>query len=257
MAGQYVDVVKPKEHHSMPNESNEESKDGRIRVTLHPSIVKNIKQKLPEHQRDRPLAFIIDDLLADRIKTTVDSSAIISGPPGRYSYSSSFEELEKESLREKGRETFITPPSEYFTCHEKYQNDCGLENHERWLKAEAEEQAEKHKAFLEEQKKVGQKLPTAFLQFWETFNTAPRKANQSRKKAFEAWKEALKVEKSDRLIEAARRAVLDQTNKMQQEEWFEPLPDCYRWLRDEKFVVLLEAHVPAKAKQIIPGVTCL
>ena len=51
--------------------------------------------------------------------------------------------------------------------------------------------------------------------------------------------------------------MLDQTNKMQQEEWFEPLPDCYRWLRDEKFVVLLEAHVPAKAKQIIPGVTVL
>ena len=218
----------------MPNESNEESKDGRIRVTLHPSIVKNIKQKLPEHQRDRPFSFVVDDLLAERLETEVDSSLKISGPPGRYSYSSnssSFEEL--ESMR--GRETFIEPVSENFICHDP----------------------EKHKAFLKEQKKVAQKLPTAFLQFWETFNTAPRKANQSRKKAFEAWKEALKVEKSDRLIEAARRAVLDQTHKMQQEEWFEPLPDCYRWLRDEKFVVLLEAHTPAEAKQIIPGVTVL
>ena len=168
----------------------------------------------------------------------VDKQNIMKRPPGRYSYSSnssSFEELEKESMREKGRETFLTPISENFVCHDE----------------------KKHQAFLKEQKKVTQKLPTAFLQFWETYQTAPRKANQSRKKAFEAWKEALKVEKSDRLIEAARRAVLDQTNKMQHEEWFEPLPDCYRWLRDEKFVVLLESHTPAKAKQIIPGVTCL
>ena len=172
------------------------------------------------------------------IAESLDSPITMKRPPGRYSYSSnssSFEELEKESMREKGRETFLTPVSENFICHDP----------------------EKHKAFLKEQKKVAQKLPTAFLQFWETYQTAPRKANQSRKKAFEAWKEALKVEKSDRLIEAARRAVLDQTNKMQQEEWFEPLPDCYRWLRDEKFVVLLEQHMPAKAKQIIPGVTAL
>ena len=172
------------------------------------------------------------------IEEALDMLDTMKRPPGRYSYSSnssSFEELERESMREKGRETFLTPVSENFICHDP----------------------EKHKAFLKEQKKVAQKLPTAFLQFWETFNTAPRKANQSRKKAFEAWKEALKVEKSDRLIEAAKRAVLDQTNKLQHDEWFEPLPDCYRWLRDEKFVVLLEQHTPAKAKQIIPGVTVL
>ena len=172
------------------------------------------------------------------IEEALDMLDTMKRPPGRYSYSSnssSFEELERESMREKGRETFLTPISENFVCHDP----------------------KEHQAFLKEQKKVAQKLPTAFLQFWETYQTAPRKANQSRKKAFEAWKIALKIEKSDRLIEAAKRAVLDQTNKMQHEEWFEPLPDCYRWLRDEKFVVLLESHTPAKAKQIIPGVTCL
>ena len=171
------------------------------------------------------------------IEEALDMLDTMKRPPGRYSYSSnssSFEGLGREYERNH-KETFLTPISENFVCHDP----------------------KEHQAFLKEQKKVAQKLPTAFLQFWETYQTAPRKANQSRKKAFEAWKIALKVEKSDRLIEAARRAVLDQTNKMQSEEWFEPLPDCYRWLRDEKFVVLLEQHTPAKAKQIIPGVTAL
>ena len=234
MTRQYVGVVNPTEHNQMPTESPDKPKDDRIRVTLHPSIVKDIEKVLPEHQKGRPFSFVVDDLLADHLKIMVDNGYKISRPPGCYSYSSnssSFEEL--ESLR--GRETFLTPISENFVCHDE----------------------KEHQAFLKEQKKVSQKLPVAFLQFWETYQTAPRKANQSRKKAFEAWKEALKVEKSDRLIEAAKRAVLDQTNKMQHEEWFEPLPDCYRWLRDEKFVVLLESHIPAKAKQIIPGVTCL
>ena len=168
------------------------------------------------------------------IAESIDSPITMKRPPDRYSYSSSFEGLGKE-YEKNHKETFLTPVSENFVCHDP----------------------KEHQAFLKEQKKVAQKLPTAFLQFWETFNTAPRKANQSRKKAFEAWKEAIKVEKSDRLIEAAKRAVLDQTNKLQHDEWFEPLPDCYRWLRDEKFVVLLEQHKPAEAKQIIPGVTVL
>ena len=211
----------------MPSESQ-------TRAVIHPTLIERINNTLPKYKLDQGISTCVQDL----VNEALDTRATISGPPGRYSYSSnssSFEELERESMREKGRETFLAPISENFVCHDP----------------------KEHQAFLKEQKKVAQKLPTAFLQFWETYQTAPRKANQSRKKAFEAWKEALKVEKSDRLIEAARRAVLDQTNKMQQEEWFEPLPDCYRWLRDEKFVVLLEQHTPAKAKQIIPGVTCL
>ena len=211
----------------MPSESQ-------TRAVIHPTLIERINNTLPKYKLDQGISTCVQDL----VNEALDTRATISRPPGCYSYSSnssSFEELEKESMREKGRETFLTPISENFVCHNE----------------------KEHQAFLKEQKKVSQKLPVAFLQFWETYQTAPRKANQSRKKAFEAWQQALKVEESDRLIEAARRAVLDQTNKMQHEEWFEPLPDCYRWLRDEKFVVLLEYHTPAKAKQIIPGVTCL
>jgi len=207
----------------MPSESQ-------TRAVIHPTLIERINRTLPKYKLDQGISTCVQDL----VNEALDTRATISGPPGRYSYSSSFEGLGKE-YEKNHKETFLTPVSENFVCHDP----------------------EKHKAFLKEQKKVAQKLPTAFLQFWETFNTAPRKANQSRKKAFEAWKEALKVEKSDRLIEAAKRAVLDQTNKLQHDEWFEPLPDCYRWLRDEKFVVLLEQHTPAEAKQIIPGVTVL
>ena len=207
----------------MPSESQ-------TRAVIHPTLIERINKTLPKYKLDQGITACVQDL----VNEALDSRTTLSGPPGHYSYSSnsnSFEELESV----KGRETFLTPISENFVCHDE----------------------KEHQAFLKEQKKVSQKLPVAFLQFWETYQTAPRKANQSRKKAFEAWQQALKVEKSDRLIEAAKRAVLDQTNKMQHEEWFEPLPDCYRWLRDEKFVVLLESHIPAKAKQIIPGVTVL
>ena len=174
------------------------------------------------------------------IEEALDMLDTMKRPPGRYSYSSnssSFEELESV----KGRETFLTPISENFVCHDEKKQQ-GLTKQQRKVIRQAKET---------------NTLPDDFLEFWQTYQTAPRKANQSRKKAFEAWKIALQYEKSDRLIEAAKRAVLDQTNKMQQDDWFEPLPDCYRWLRDEKFVVLLESHTPAKAKQIIPGVTAL
>jgi len=211
----------------MPSESQS-------RAVIHSTLIERINKTMPKHKLDQGISAIINDLAWEAL----DTRATISGPPGRYSYSSnssSFEELERESMREKGRETFLTPITENFVCHDP----------------------KEHQAFLKEQKKVAQKLPTAFLQFWETYQTAPRKANQSRKKAFEAWKEALKIEAPVRLIEAARRAVKSQIDKLQHDEWFEPLPDCYRWLRDEKFVVLLEQHRPAKAKQIIPGVTAL
>ena len=172
------------------------------------------------------------------IAESIDNPTIMKRPPGRYSYSSnssSFEELERESMREKGRETFLTPISENFVCHDP----------------------KEHQAFLKEQKKVAQKLPTAFLQFWQTYQTAPRKANQSRKKAFEAWKIALKVEKSDRLIEAARTAVKDQARKIGADEWDAPFPDAHRWLRDECYTVFLERITPTQEERIIPGVTCL
>ena len=222
----------------MPNESTEESKDGRIRVTLHPSIVKNIKQKLPEHQRDRPFSFVVDDLLAERLKTDVDSSLKISGPPGRYSYSSnssSFEGLRKE-YEENIKETFLTPVSENFVCHD----------------------VEKYKAFLKETKKAAAKDSPEFQRWWIIYNTAIDKAsNQSKAKARTAWREALKKETATNLIEAAKTAVKDQARKIGADQWVAPFPDAHRWLRDECYTVFLERIAPTQEERIIPGVTVL
>ena len=238
MARQYVDAVKPQEHNSMPNESTEESKDGRIRVTVHPSIVKNIKQKLPEHQRDRPFSFVVDDLLAERLKTDVDSSLKLSGPPGRYSCSSnssSFEGLRKE-YEENIKETFLTPISENFVCHDP----------------------KEHQAFLKETKKTAAKDSPAFQIWWETYQAAIKKAsNQSKAKARTAWKEALKVQTAENLIEAAKTAVKDQARKIGADQWVAPFPDAHRWLRDECYTVFLERIAPTQEERIIPGVTAL
>jgi hypothetical protein len=173
--------------------------------------------------------------LIEKAINGIDSGATISGPPGRFLYSSSnsLEGLDK-SVRE-GRETFLAPVSEQFVCHDP----------------------EKHKAFLEEQKKALKKDSPAFQTFWEVFQTAPKKAGQSKAKARTAWKEALKTESADNLIEAAKRAVKEQVGKVSRDEWVADLPDAWRWLRDERFSVLLEGHTPTQAEKVIPGVTIL
>ena len=173
--------------------------------------------------------------LSQLIEKAVDKEVTLKSDPGAFIYSSSnsLEGLDK-SVRE-GRETFLTPISEQFVCHDP----------------------EKHKAFLEEQKKALKKDSPAFQTFWEVYNTAPRKVGQSKAKARTAWKEALKVESADNLIEAAKRAVKEQVGKVSRDEWVERLPDAHRWLRDERFSVLLEGHTPEQAERVIPGVTVL
>jgi hypothetical protein len=169
------------------------------------------------------------------IEKAVDKEVTLKSDPGAFIYSSSnsLEGLDK-SMREE-RETFLTPISEQFVCHDP----------------------EKHKAFLDEQKKALKKESPGFQIFWEVYNTAPRKVGQSKAKARTAWKEALKTESADNLIEAAKRAVKEQVGKMSRDEFAAPLPDAHRWLSAERFSVLLESHTPEQPQEIIPGVTVL
>ena len=94
-----------------------------------------------------------------------------------------------------------------------------------------------------------------FLAFWNEYQRAPIKAiGQSKSKAFAQWREAMKHETPERLLEAARRAVERVKQAKMQDEWCAPLPDAFRWLRDEHYAVHLEDHVPA-GPRIVGGIT--
>jgi hypothetical protein len=111
------------------------------------------------------------------------------------------------------------------------------------------------KAVSAKKKRVRPDYNEGFTAFWNEYQRAPIKANaQSKNKAFEQWKEALKLETSERLLEAARRAVEQVKQAKLQDEWCAPLPDAFRWLRDERFTVYLEDHVPA-GPRVINGYT--
>ena len=131
----------------MPSESQ-------TRAVIHPSVIQRINETLPKHKIDQGISSIINDLAWEAL----DTQDTMKRPPGRYSYSSnssSFEELEKESMREKGRETFLTPISENFVCHDE----------------------KEHQAFLKETKKTAAKDSPAFQIWWETYNAAISKAS--------------------------------------------------------------------------------
>ena len=212
----------------MPSESQ-------TRAVIHPTLIERINKTLPKYKLDQGISTCVQDL----VNEALDNRITLQRPPGQYSYSSnssSFEELERESMREKGRETFLTPISENFVCHDE----------------------KEHQAFLKEQKKVSQKDSPAFQIWWETYNAAISKAsNQSKAKARTAWKEALKKETAENLIEAAKTAVKDQARKIGADQWVAPFPDAHRWLRDECYTVFLERITPTQEERIIPGVTAL
>lgn len=98
-----------------------------------------------------------------------------------------------------------------------------------------------------------QSYSEAFEAFWKLYQSAPaRVSSQTKPKAFDEWRAITKEEPPERLLEAARRAVEQVKQAKMQDEWCSPLPDAFRWLRDERFAVLLEGHVPA-GPQVIGG----
>lgn len=105
------------------------------------------------------------------------------------------------------------------------------------------------KAVNSQQKRVRPAYDEGFTAFWNEYQRAPIKANaQSKNKAFEQWKQVMKHETPERLLEAARRAVTQVKKAEAAEEWCAPLPDAFRWLRDERYTVLLEDHVADHGK---------
>ena len=190
-------------------------------VRIYPSITKMIRDTLPEHKREQRLTPIVNDLLYEaldnRIKLGKPSPSGAQEGAG-FTSNKYIEDKEKEN-------------SEFSTANEE------------WIK--------KHK-------KTDNPIPHAFLQFWKTYNRSTNKAGQSRKKALEEWPKALeKVESSQKLIEAAQKAVQDQNIQMEVEGKCLMLPDAFRWLRDEKFISLLEDNTVSKQQQPFDSKTIL
>ena len=77
---------------------------------------------------------------------------------------------------------------------------------------------------------------------------APKKANcQSKAKAWECWAQLVPDLDPAQLVNAAQKAV-DEINRLEgMGEFCAPLPDAFRWLRDERYAVLLEDHIPAQS----------
>ena len=103
-------------------------------------------------------------------------------------------------------------------------------------------------------KRVKPDYSEEFLIFWNEYQRAPIKANsQSKNKAYEQWRRVVKEESPQRLVEAAARAVEQVKQAKIRDEWCAPLPDAFRWLRDERYTVLLEDHVPAGPRVLEDG----
>ena len=88
-----------------------------------------------------------------------------------------------------------------------------------------------------------------FEQFWRLYQGSPLKANgQSKPKAWQVYQQLIPEElSSEDLDRAVTAAVEDIQTRQRAGEFAAPLPDCFRWLRDECYAVFLESHTPAQA----------
>ena len=107
------------------------------------------------------------------------------------------------------------------------------------------------KSINSKSKKEGRKrqeYPEAFEVFWKGYQRLPEKASkQSKPLAFTAWEEACELHPADELQRAVDRQLEIQQEELRSARGFTvAMPDCFRWLRDECFVALLETHAPAR-----------
>lgn len=91
-----------------------------------------------------------------------------------------------------------------------------------------------------------------FEAFWTAYQASPSKANgQSKAKAWEVYQDVIKHESPDRLLTAVQNAIADIERRTIAGEFASPLPDCFRWLRDEHYAVWLEQHSAASTNWTI------
>ena len=148
-------------------------------------------------------------------------------------------EGESEALQEQQlppHQTEAVPPSAQEPDHEK--------NIYKGVKTEIKvEKARKSRA-----KKT--KGTPEFEAFWKRYQGCRHRANgQSKPKAMELWGQLVPDElQPEDLMRAIDGAIEDIRSRQGVGEFASPLPDCFRWLRDECYAVYLEDNAPAPTK---------
>lgn len=89
-----------------------------------------------------------------------------------------------------------------------------------------------------------------FEAFWKRYQGCRHRANgQSKPKAMELWGQLVPDElQPDDLMRAIDGAIEDIRSRQGVGEFASPLPDCFRWLRDECYAVYLEDNAPEPTK---------
>ena len=89
-----------------------------------------------------------------------------------------------------------------------------------------------------------------FEAFWKRYQGCRHRANgQSKPKALQLWGQLVPDElQPDDLMRAIDGAIEDIRSRQGVGEFASPLPDCFRWLRDECYAVYLEDNAPAPTK---------
>ena len=89
-----------------------------------------------------------------------------------------------------------------------------------------------------------------FEAFWKRYQGCRHRANgQSKPKAMELWGQLVPDElQPEDLMRAIDGAIEDIRSRQGVGEFASPLPDCFRWLRDECYAVYLEDNAPAPTK---------
>lgn len=87
-----------------------------------------------------------------------------------------------------------------------------------------------------------------FEAFWQVYQSLPVKAaKQAKLLALAAWKEATTQHSVDDLQKAVEAQLQLQERELRTERGFTvTMPDCFRWLRDECYLALLEQPAPAQ-----------
>jgi hypothetical protein len=77
----------------------------------------------------------------------------------------------------------------------------------------------------------------AFECFWKLYLSAPvRAASQSKPKALSQWQKTIRTETEADLHKALETEIAHQ--QAAGEDFVIPLPDCFRWLRDERYATV-------------------